>query len=40
MHTSQIHSTNKKIDAWFDMMQQPKELTLGFTYTRYRANSR
>jgi hypothetical protein len=26
---SQIHSTNK-IDAWTGMVQQPKDLTLGF----------
>jgi hypothetical protein len=29
MHVSQIHSTNK-IDAWSGMVQQPRDLTLGF----------
>jgi hypothetical protein len=28
-----------KIDAWSGMMQQPKGLLLGFTYTQYRVNS-
>jgi hypothetical protein len=36
---SQIQSTNK-IDAWTGMVQQPKDLTLGFTYMRSRAKSR
>jgi hypothetical protein len=35
----QIQSTNK-IDAWTGMVQQPKYLTLGFTYMRSRAKSR
>jgi hypothetical protein len=36
---SQIQSTNKRY-AWTGMMQQPKGLTLGFTYMRSRAKSR
>jgi hypothetical protein len=36
---SQIQSINK-IYAWTDMVQQPKDLTLGFTYMRSRAKSR
>jgi hypothetical protein len=36
---SQIQSPNK-IYAWTDMVQQPKDLTLGFTYMRSRAKSR
>jgi hypothetical protein len=30
----------REIDAWIGMMQQPKKIIIGFTYTRYRANSR
>jgi hypothetical protein len=36
---SQIQSINK-IDAWTGMVQQPKDLILGFTYMRSRAKSR
>jgi hypothetical protein len=36
---SQIQSTNKRY-AWTSIVQQPKDLTLGFTYMRSRAKSR
>jgi hypothetical protein len=32
--------TQKEIEAWLSMMQQPKKIFPGFTYTRCRANSR
>jgi hypothetical protein len=42
MHTLRKPSnyTQKEINAWFSMMEQPKKIFPGFTYTRCRANSR